>query len=102
MVSKTDAETGVQVGEPDYYVDGDAQSGLEERSENAYMKELLLDRFGEGQLDMYYSLWLELRYDEYDSKKQWASARKVSYKVLTSQITQVREVFKDNLEAFGH
>lgn len=102
VVSKTDAETGHQVGEPDYYINGDAHSSLEERSENAYMKELLLDRFGEDQLDLYYSLWLELRYEEYDSKKKWASARKVSYKVLTAQITQIREVFKDNLEAFGH
>ena len=62
VVSKTDAETGHQVGEPDYYINGDAHSSLEERSENAYMKELLLDRFGEDQLDLYYSLWLELRY----------------------------------------
>ena len=102
MVSKTDAETGHQVGEPDYYVDSDAHCSLEERSSNAYMKELLLDRFGKDKLNMYYSLWLELRYEEYESKRMWASARKVSYKVLNAQITQIREVFKDNLEAFGH
>lgn len=102
VVSKTDSETGMQVGEPDYYVNSDAHCSLEERSSNAYMKELLLDRFGKDKLNMYYSLWLELRYEEYESKRMWASARKVSYKVLNAQITQVREVFKDNLEAFGH
>jgi len=102
VVSKTDAETGLQVGEPDYYINDDAHSSLEERSENAYMKELLLDRFGQDKLNMYYSLWLELRYAEYKSKKKWASARKVSYKVLSSQIEQVQDVFKENLEAFGY
>jgi len=102
VVSKTDSETGMQVGEPDYYVQSHDDSSLDERSENAYMKDLLLDRFGEDLLDMYYSLWLELRYAEYESKKKWASARKVSYKVLNAQITQVREIFIENQADFGH
>jgi hypothetical protein len=102
VVSKMDAETGHQVGEPDYYINDDVHSSLEERSENEYMKELLLDRFGQDKLNMYYSLWLELRYAEYESKKKWASARKVSYKVLSSQIEQVQDVFRENLEAFGY
>jgi hypothetical protein len=102
VVSKVDAETGHQVGEPDYYVHDDEHLDLEERSENAYMKELLLERFGVNKVDVYYTLWLELRYAEYESKKKWAEARKVSYKVLTSQIEQVETIFKDNLEAFGY
>lgn len=102
VVSKTDADTGLQVGEPDYFVHSDENQSLEEKSSNAYMRKLLLDRFGEDKLDMYYSLWIELRYADYDSKKKWADTRKVSYKVLTAQITQVREVFIENREAFGH
>jgi hypothetical protein len=102
VVSKTDADTGVSVGEPDYFVHEDENHSLEEKSTNAYMRSLLLDRFGEAKVDMYYSLWLELRYTEYESKKKWASARSVSYKVLTSQITQIREVFIENQADFGH
>lgn len=102
VISKTDEETGMQVGEPDYFVHEDESLSLEEKSSNAYMKKLLLNRFGEDKLDMFYSLWLELRYAEYESKKKWANARKVSYKVLTNQITQVREVFIENQADFGH
>ena len=102
VVSKTDSETGMQVGEPDYYINDDAYSSLEERSENEYMKELLLDRFGKSLLNMYYSLWLELRYEEYESKRLWAKARKVSYKVLNAQISQITDIFIENRADFGH
>jgi hypothetical protein len=101
-VSKMDAETGQQIGEPDLYVHNDEFLSIEERSENEYMKDLLLNRFGSKQLDIYYELWLELRYAEYENKKNWAKSRKVSYKVLTSRINQIKDVFKDNLEAFGY
>jgi hypothetical protein len=97
-----DAETGQQIGEPDLYVHNDEFLSIEERSENEYMKDLLLNRFGSKQLDIYYELWLELRYAEYENKKNWAKSRKVSYKVLTSRINQIKDVFKDNLEAFGY
>lgn len=102
VVSKTDAETGQQMGEPDYYVNRDDHASLEEQSENEYMRELLLKRFGESRVDMYYSLWLELRYGEYDSKRQWAEARQVTSRVLTQQIEQVQDLFRANLEAFGY
>ena len=102
VVNKLDEETGQAVGEPDYYFTDDSFADLEEQSENEYMKELLLDRFGTEKVDMYYSLWLELRYAHYENKKAWCEARKVSYKVLTAQIEQVQNVFKDNLEDFGY
>ena len=102
MVSKTDAETGMQVGEPDYCVYEDETLSVEEKSTNAYMKQLLLERYGESQLDLHYSLWLEFRYEEYESKKKWASARKVSYKVLTAQITQLKEIYIEHRADFGH
>jgi hypothetical protein len=102
VVSKVDTETGHQVGEPDYYVHDDEHLDLEERSENEYMKELLLKRFGEGKVDMYYSLWLEIRYDAYQTKRQWAQARQVSSRVLTQQIEQVYNIIRDNQKAFGY
>lgn len=102
VVSKTDSETGHQVGEPDYYVNHDDHTSIEEQSENEHMRQLLLNRFGEGKVDMYYSLWLELRYEEYESKRKWAEARQVTSRVLTQQIEQVQGVFRANLEAFGY
>ena len=101
LVSKFDADTGEQVGEAEWYVYDDEDLSVEEKSTNAYMKQLLLEKYGEDQLDMLYSLWLEFRYDEYESKKKWASARKVSYKVLTAQITQIKDLFIENRADFG-
>lgn len=102
IVRKVDAETGHQVGEPDYYVDGEDSEDLEERSSNAFMRTLLLEEVGVAQLDLYYSLWLELRNADYKNKKLWAKARKVSYKVLTSQINLIKDVFRENLAEFGY
>jgi hypothetical protein len=97
-----DAETGTQIGEPDYYIHEDAYLSVEEQSENEHMKRLLLNRFGADKVDMYYSLWLEIRYADYTNKKVWAAARKVKYKVLTTQIEQVVNLFKSNQADFGY
>lgn len=103
VVSKVDSETGKMVGQPDYHVEQqDFTSSIEEVSENNHMRTLLLNRFGEAKVDMYFSLWLELRYTAYSSKRKWAQARGVSYKLLTSQIEQVRNVFKSNIVDFGY
>ena len=102
LVSKIDADTGEQVGETEWYVYDDEDLSIEEKSTNAYMKQLLLEKYGEEQLDMLYSLWLEFRYAEYESKKKWASARKVSYKVLTAQISQLKEIYIEHRADFGH
>ena len=102
MVSKTDSDTGDQMGEPDYYDYEDETLSLEEKSANAYMKKLLLKKFGQAKINMYYSLWLEFRYQEYESRRKWAKARKVSYRVLTNQIEQITSLFLENREAFGH
>lgn len=99
---KVDSETGHQLGEPDYYVSDYACDDLEEESENEYMKELLLQRFGEDKVNMYYSLWLELRYEAYESKKSWAEARKTTTTILTQQIERVRDVFIENRDDFGY
>lgn len=102
VVSRTDSETGLSVGEPDYFVNDDFTTSFEEKSENDYMRTLLLNRFGESKVDMYYSLWLEMRYEQYSSKRAWARARKISYTVLNNQIEVVQDVFRDNLESFGY
>jgi hypothetical protein len=101
VVYKRDSETGQSLGTPDFYVSNRADD-LEEQSENDYMRSLLLDRFGEEKVEMYYSLWLEIRYEEYASKRNWASARKVTHRVLVQQVEKVKGVFADNLEAFGY
>lgn len=101
LVSKFDADTGKQVGETEWYVCDDEDLSVEEKSTNAYMKTLLLEKYGEDQLDMLYSLWLEFRYEEYESKKKWAKSRNVTYKVLTAQITQIKDLFIENRADFG-
>jgi hypothetical protein len=103
VVSKFDSDTGNQVGEPDYYVNQDDLGlPLEEQSENKHMRDLLSDRFGDERVGLYYSLWLELRYEEYTSKAQWAEARQVTSRVLKQQIEQVQGVFRSNLADFGY
>jgi hypothetical protein len=101
VVYKYDTETGHTQGEPDYYVQNRTDD-LEEQSENAHMKKLLLDRFGEDQVEMYYSLWLELRYEEYSSKRKWAESRQVTERILKKQVEKVKCVFSSNLEDFGY
>lgn len=101
VVYKMDSDTGESLGTPDYFVK-DRTDNLEERSENDYMKELLLKRFGQDKVDLYYSLWLELRYEEYTSKRKWAEARQVTQRVLIQQVDKVKSVFSSNLEAFGY
>ena len=105
VLRKIDSDTGDQLGDTEFFVPNNYDDfvgvGIEERSENDHMKKLLLNRFGDDLVDYYYTLWMELRYEVYQSKTSWARAWNTTTRILVKDIDKVRSVFIQNQADFG-
>jgi hypothetical protein len=103
VLSKTDKETGQLIGDPDYFIPQSEIEDIEQRSMNDHVRSLLLNRFGEEKVGLYYSLYQEILYNEYeDNKRRWAESRQVTKRVLDYQIDQIHGLIRNNASDFGY
>jgi hypothetical protein len=105
VVYNLDAETGAQIGEPDYYIE-EYESPVEQElhMESVYtqVKNLLTDRHGVEEGSLKYKLFEQMMEGKggFQNKDEWAASWGVSRSVLNKRIEAVEKLLQRNKSLF--